>query len=77
MSDIKVKAKEVLERAERIPYNSEWTLLEQNQLQAAKDLAKAVLGGRNALRDAARALLDAVIEGDAGREEMTALEKLL
>lgn len=37
------KSREILERAERIPYNPEWTLLEQNQLQAAKDLAEAVL----------------------------------
>ena len=40
------KAKEILERAERIPYNPKWTLLEQNQLHAAKDLAKAVLEKR-------------------------------
>lgn len=38
-----VKAREIIERDERISYNSEWTLLEQNQLQAAKDLAKMVL----------------------------------
>lgn len=37
------KAREILERAERIPYNPKWTLLEQNQLQAAEDLAKAIL----------------------------------
>ena len=42
-------AKEILARAERIPYNPEWTLLEQNQLQAAQDLAKEVLetGGKD------------------------------
>lgn len=43
MSFLVEKAKEVLERAERIPYNPEWTLLEQNQLHAAKDLAKVIL----------------------------------
>ena len=36
-------AKEILERAERIPYNPKWTLLEQNQIHAAKALAKEVL----------------------------------
>ena len=44
MSNYKeVLAKEILARAERIPYNPEWTLLEQNQIHAAKDLAKYVL----------------------------------
>ena len=36
-------AKEILARAERIPYNPEWTLLEQNQIHAAKALAEEVL----------------------------------
>ena len=37
------KAKEILERAKEIPYNPKWTLLEQNQLSEAKELARAVL----------------------------------
>ena len=41
------KAKEVLARAERILYNPNWTLLEQNQLQAAVDLAKTILAKRD------------------------------
>jgi len=37
------RAKEILARAERISYNPKWTLLEQNQIHAAKELAKAIL----------------------------------
>jgi len=38
------KAEEIIERADRIVYNPNWTLLEQNQLHAAVELAKLVLG---------------------------------
>jgi hypothetical protein len=44
MSFLTEKANEILERADRIPYNPNWTLSEQNQIHAARELAKAALG---------------------------------
>ena len=42
--EAKAKAREIMERAARIPYNPNWTLLEQNQLHAAKELAELIAG---------------------------------